>query len=252
MNIVTKINEWKNIRKSLEGKKIGFVPTMGNLHSGHISLCQYAKKQNDLSIVSIFINPTQFNQTEDYDQYPRTLDNDKLMLDSEKIDYLFLPDAQEIYPDHYSIRVTETELSTECEGYYRPGHFNGMLTIVLKLLNLVQPARAYFGEKDYQQLLLIKKMVGALFLPIEIISCPTIRAANGLAMSSRNNRLNLEQQMKAATLSQLLQSNLSIETISKKLNSLGFKVDYVIEKWGRRLAAVWLNEVRLIDNVPMT
>ena len=136
---------------------------MGKLHACHMSLCERARTENDLTVVSIFVNPTQFNQAQDFQHYPRTLEHDKTLLLSHKIDYLFIPDPKSIYPDDYTVRVIETELSSTLEGEFRPGHFEGMLTVVLKLLNLIQPSRAYFGEKDYQQLLLVKKMASALF-----------------------------------------------------------------------------------------
>ena len=146
-------------------------------------------------------------------------------------------------------KVTETELSQELEGEFRPGHFDGMLTVVLKFLNVVQPNRAYFGEKDYQQLLLIKKMVNALFLPVEILSCKTMRAQDGLALSSRNSRLTKEQREKARLFPHLLQSHLPLAHIENELKKCGFKVDYIKEKWQRILGAVWLDDVRLIDNI---
>jgi pantoate--beta-alanine ligase len=249
MNIVTEIREWQEIRKQLSGKTIGFVPTMGNLHSGHLSLCQNSKMENEITLVSIFVNPVQFNQASDFENYPRTLSRDKEFLTDHKIDYLLLPDAHTIYSDNYQIQVTETNLSLELEGEFRPGYFNGMLTVVMKLLNLIQPTRAYFGEKDYQQLLLVKKMVNSLFLPTEIVACETVRAEDGLALSSRNSRLTPEQRIKSAIFPKLLQSSLGVEKITEQLKSLGFKVDYIAEKWGRRLGAVWLDAVRLIDNV---
>lgn len=249
MNIVTEIKEWQAIRKSLSGKTIGFIPTMGNLHAGHLSLCERSRKENELTVVSIFVNPTQFNQTSDYECYPRTLDQDKEYLSAFAVDYLFMPSGQMMYPDHYTIQIIETELSQELEGKYRPGHFTGMLTIVLKLLNLIQPACVYFGEKDYQQLLLVKKMVDALFLTTKVVACETVRAADGLALSSRNGRLDTEQRLKAAQFPKLLQSKSSLEKIHEQLIEQDFKVDYVSEKWQRRLAAVWLGDVRLIDNI---
>jgi pantoate--beta-alanine ligase len=249
MNIISDINTWKTLRKQLVNKTIGFVPTMGNLHAGHLSLCSRAKTENDITIVSIFINPTQFNQTQDFELYPRTLAEDKALLLANNIDYLLLPDVASLYPDHYQVQITETEISQLLEGKYRPGHFNGMLTVVLKLLNLVQPSRVYFGEKDYQQLLLVKKMAEALFLSTEIIGCPTIRAEDGLALSSRNARLSPEQRQKAAHFACLLQSLNNTAEITDKLKALGFKVDYISQQWGRRLGAVWLDEIRLIDNV---
>lgn len=249
MNIVSNLKEWQQIRKNLQGKTIGFVPTMGHLHAGHMSLCQRAKQENDIAVVSIFVNPTQFNQNSDFELYPRTLEQDKKMLAGNNIDYLLLPDAKEIYPDQYQIQVSETELSKELEGEFRPGHFTGMLTIVLKLLNLAQATRAYFGEKDFQQLLLIKKMVAALFLPTEIIACETLRAEDGLALSSRNSRLTQTQREKARHFPELLQSELAPDQIIQQLEKLGFKVDYVVDQWQRRLGAVWVDDIRLIDNI---
>ncbi|MEO8402639.1 MAG: pantoate--beta-alanine ligase [Gammaproteobacteria bacterium] len=248
MNIVTDINEWQKIRKNLATQTLGFVPTMGNLHDGHLSLCHRAKRENELTVVSIFVNPVQFNQTQDFERYPRTLEQDIALLSLHKIDYVLIPDVHAIYPDHYQIQLTETELSQELEGEFRPGHFNGMLTVVLKLINLVQPSQAYFGEKDFQQMLLVKKMVEALFIPTQIISCETIRATDGLALSSRNSRLNVEQRQQAQLFPQLLQSDMTLEMLSTKLKEAGFKIDYLAEKWQRRLGAVWLDEVRLIDN----
>jgi pantoate--beta-alanine ligase len=250
VNIVTTIKEWREIQKTLlQGKSVGFVPTMGHLHAGHISLCQRSKNENDITVVSIFVNPTQFNNPNDFDFYPRTLEQDIEFLEKYQVDYLFAPPANEMYPDQYQVRVTETELSASLEGEYRPGHFDGMLTVVLKLLNAIQPNKAYFGEKDYQQFMLVKKMAEALFLPTDIIPCQTIRAEDGLALSSRNSRLSPEQREKAAKFSQLLTSSQNPEMISEQLISLGFKVDYIAESWGRRLGAVWLDEVRLIDNI---
>lgn len=251
MNIITNINEWREIRKQLQNKSIGFIPTMGNLHAGHASLCERSLDENDVTVVSIFINSVQFNQVSDFELYPRTLSEDSKLLTSLNVDYLFLPDYQTMYPDNYQIQLSETHLSNELEGEFRPGHFTGVLTIVLKLLNLVKPKYAYFGEKDYQQFLLVKKMQEALFLPTEIIACPTIRAEDGLAMSSRNSRLTASQRKKAAHFSRLLQSSLPIPKIMAELAALGFKIDYIKEQWQRRLGAVWLDDVRLIDNVPL-
>lgn len=248
MNIVTNIKDWQEIRASLKDQSIGFVPTMGHLHAGHLSLCTRAKNENDLVVVSIFVNPTQFNQTQDFDQYPRTLAQDQELLEGVGVDYVFIPEANEIYTDHFEIQVSETSISQRLEGEFRPGHFTGMLTVVLKLLNIISPTRAYFGEKDYQQLLLIKKMAKALFLPVEIIGCPTVRTPDELALSSRNSRLTEAQKQQAAQFAKALASNLPLHEIKNFLEQQGFKVDYIEEAWGRRLGAVWLDEVRLIDN----
>ncbi len=250
MNIVTKLDEWQRLRKNLQHKSIGFVHTMGHLHAGHLSLCVRSQKENDITVVAIFINPTQFNQTEDFVCYPRSLEEDQALLTKQEVDYLLLFDKQTIYSDGYQIQVSETsELSQLLEGKFRPGHFTGMLTVVLKFLNIVKPTRSYYGEKDYQQLLLIKKMAQALFLESEIIGCSTIRAEDGLALSSRNARLTPEQREKAAYFPKVLQEAASPEAAIKKLETLDFKVDYVADLWGRRLAAMWMESVRLIDNV---
>lgn len=251
MNILSNTSECWAFQQAVNGKRVGFVPTMGNLHVGHASLIERAKAENDVTVVSIYVNPTQFNQQSDFQHYPRTLDQDKALLTSLGVDYLLLPTESVMYPDHYQVQLSETEISRELEGEYRPGHFNGMLTVVLKLLNLVRPTRAYFGEKDFQQLLLVKKMVTALLLPIEIVGCETKRAEDGLALSSRNSRLTSTQRELAARFPTLLSQSLPLASIADQLSELGFKVDYVAEKWGRRLAAVWLGEIRLIDNIPV-
>lgn len=250
MNIVTDLQDWQNLRKSLKGG-VGFVPTMGYLHEGHAALCARARAENDIVVVSIFVNPTQFNQVADFEQYQKTLEADCKLLEGLGVDYVFCPQKEDIYPDYYEVQVSETVISQELEGEFRPGHFTGMLTVVLKLLNLVQAEKAYFGEKDFQQMMLVKKMVSALFLPVQIISCETVRAEDGLALSSRNARLNPEQRKKAALLSQLLLSELSDDTVKEQLEQKGFKPEYIATRWGRRLAAVWLDHVRLIDNVPL-
>lgn len=251
MNTVTSVNEWRALRQALSNSQIGFVPTMGNLHAGHRSLCERSLAENEMTVVSIFVNPTQFNHAQDFDLYPRTLDADLALLADIGVDYVFIPDAEAMYADNYQIKVMETELSRVLEGEFRPGHFDGMLTVVMKLLNLVRPDKAYFGEKDYQQLLLVEKMVDALFMPVQIVPCPTLRAEDKLALSSRNNRLTAEQRQLAAALPQLLQSVSCTTEIQKKLTELGFKVEYITDRWGRRLAAAWLGNVRLIDNIPL-
>jgi pantoate--beta-alanine ligase len=222
------------------------------LHAGHASLIERSKRENDITVVSIYVNPTQFNQNSDFELYPRTLEQDKALLSGWQVDYVLLPSEQVMYPDGYQVQISETEISHELEGEYRPGHFNGMLTVVLKLLNLVRPTRAYFGEKDYQQLLLVKKLVQAMLLPIDIIGCPTLRAEDGLALSSRNSRLSDDERQRATLFPALLSKNIQLNEVVTQLTEQGFKVDYIAEKWGRRLGAVWLNNVRLIDNVIMS
>jgi len=251
MNIVTEINAWRAIRKQLAGKEIGMVHTMGNLHAGHMSLCQRAQAENEVTVAAIFVNPTQFNQARDFELYPRTIEQDQALLRAQGMHYLLLLDEKSLYPDGYQVQVTETEISKVLEGEFRPGHFTGMLTIVLKFLNLVQPTRSYYGEKDYQQLLLIQKMAQALFLPTEIMGCPTMRADDTVALSSRNNRLTPEQRKKAADFPRLLRSGAEPAQITQQLTELGVRVEYIIDQWQRRLGAVWLDDVRLIDNIPL-
>jgi pantoate--beta-alanine ligase len=250
MNIVTKLDDWLAIRKQLSHASIGFVHTMGNLHAGHMSLCRQSKDENDITVAAIFVNPAQFNDVRDFELYPRTLEQDIALLSEQGVDYLLLFEYEILYPDDYQLQVSETETSTVLEGQYRPGHFTGMLTIVLKFLNIVQPTRSYYGEKDYQQWLLIRKMAQALFLSVEIVACPTIRAEDKLALSSRNARLSPAQRKMAAHFPALLHSDFTVEYIVSKLQELGFKVDYIEDKWQRRLGAVWVAEVRLIDNFP--
>ncbi len=251
MNIVTSLDEWKTIRKTLARKSIGFVPTMGNIHAGHLSLCQRSCMENEITIVSIFVNPKQFNDKQDFENYPRTIEQDTAMLEAHSVDYLLLPIPKEIYPfyDHY--HLTENKISKELEGVFRPGHFNGMLTVVLKLLNLAQASRAYFGEKDYQQLILIKNMANAFFLPTEIVGCKTVRDEEGIALSSRNSRLDTEQRKKAAFFAELLKNTPDYEDITERLIEQGIAVDYITEQWQRRLGAVWIGGVRLIDNISL-
>ena len=252
MNIVTDIEAWQKIQGELAGKTLGFVPTMGHLHAGHLSLCARAKAENERVLASIFVNPTQFNQPKDFELYPRTIENDCDLLAKAEVDYLFLPNNALMYRDQFEVQIQETVISKVLEGAFRPGHFSGMLTVVLKLLNIVQPKHAYFGLKDYQQFLLIKKLKEALFLPVEIVGCETIRSHDGLALSSRNSRLNPEQKQRAIFFAQTLQNPaLKAEEVFTHLQAEGFKVDYVEDHWGRRLAAVWIDEVRLIDNIPM-
>jgi pantoate--beta-alanine ligase len=248
MNIVTNLEDWQIIRKKNNNKNIGFIHTMGHLHAGHLSLCARSQAENDLTIVAIFVNAKQFNQIEDFIHYPRSLDEDFVLLNKQKVDYLLLLDSETVYADNYQIQIHDTsDLSKELEAKFRPEHFIGMLTVVLKYLNIVRPTHAYYGEKDYQQLLLIKKMARALFLETEIVGCSIIRATDGLALSSRNTRLSLEQRAKASHFPTILKQAPNSEAAEKQLKNIGFKVDYVADHWGRRLAAIYVGDIRLID-----
>lgn len=241
--------EWRAERAGARfaGKSVGFVPTMGALHAGHRALLERARDENERVVLSIFVNPTQFNDPTDLAKYPRTLPEDLAVAAGLATDVL-VPTPDEMYPDRYRYRVSEGELSRELEGEHRPGHFDGVLTVVLKLLNLVQPTRAYFGEKDWQQLQLVRDMVAALFLPVEIVACPTVREPDGLAMSSRNRRLAPADRVRAAAFPKLLRAG-TAAAAADALHGAGFQVDYVEERDGVRLAAVHLGGVRLIDNV---
>lgn len=237
-------------RKSLgAGKSVGFVPTMGALHAGHKSLLDRARAENDFLVLSIFVNPTQFNNANDFEKYPATWKEDLDVAITSKVDAIFSPTYPLIYPDDYKFKVSENDFSNKLCGAHRPGHFDGVLSVVMKLFNVVNPTRAYFGEKDFQQLTLIQGMVRAFFIPLEIVPVPTLREKDGLAMSSRNVRLSQEQREKAPLIYRALTESKSAKEAADKLSAAGFIVDYVEDMNNRRLAAATLGDVRLIDNV---
>jgi len=202
MKIIKKIAEMQKIANDLrqQGKSIGFVPTMGYLHEGHLSLMKCARKENDVVVISIFVNPTQFVPGEDYERYPRDEEGDIKKAKEVGVDIVFIPDVKDMYPDGYSTYVEEKVLSAGLCGARRPGHFKGVTTIVAKLFNIVKPHRAYFGKKDYQQLRVIERMARDLNFDIEIIGCPIVREPDGLAMSSRNVYLSQEERKSALCL----------------------------------------------------
>lgn len=248
--VISSIQEWKIIRKQFANSvTLGFVPTMGALHAGHLSLLKKSKQNNTLTVLSIFVNPTQFNVEQDLKNYPRTFPEDLTLAKQTAVDYLFFPSAEEMYADKYQYCITENSMSTTMEGKYRPGHFNGMLTVVMKLLQIIKPDRLYLGEKDYQQAELIKGMAQSFFLDTEIVTCPTIRDERGLALSSRNQLLSVADYEKAILFPRMLQSALSCKEISKMLSQMEIEVDYIEEHNGRRFGAVKIGQVRLIDNV---
>ena len=191
-------NACRELRRS--GKSLGFVPTMGALHAGHLSLVQAARSQNAAVAASIFVNPTQFGPHEDLSKYPRDLERDRGLLEKEKVDLLFAPAAEEMYPPGGVTWVTVEGLSERLEGKSRPGHFRGVTTVVSKLFNIVEPDRAYFGQKDAQQAVIIRKMVRDLDMGVEVVVCPTVRESDGLALSSRNVYLNPEERKQALVL----------------------------------------------------
>jgi pantoate--beta-alanine ligase len=243
------IDSLKDWRRSIGSKTVGFVPTMGALHAGHRKLIELSVAENDVTLVSIFVNPTQFNDQKDCATYPTPLKEDLKMCSDAGVDAVFNPQRQALYPDNYIYRLIEQEESTILEGESRPGHFDGVLTIVMKLLILAQANKAYFGEKDWQQLKLVRGMAKAFFLDTEIIGIPTVREEDGLALSSRNVRLSASARMLAPEFHRVLSTAMDCAMARLELEALGFDVEYVDERDGRRLGAVQLEGVRLIDNV---
>ena len=262
-------------RLRMEGKRVALVPTMGNLHDGHMKLVDEAKARADVVVVSIFVNPMQFDRPEDLARYPRTLQEDCEKLNKRKVDLVFAPSVKEIYPNGTETHtyVDVPGLSTMLEGASRPGHFRGVSTIVSKLFNLVQPDIACFGEKDFQQLALIRKMVADMGFDIEIVGVPIMRAKDGLALSSRNGYLTAEQRKIAPGLYKVLSSIADklqagerdldeiIAIAGQELNEKGFRADDIqirdadtlqeVSKNSKRaviLVAAWLGDARLIDN----
>ena len=262
-------------RLRMEGKRVALVPTMGNLHDGHMKLVDEAKARADVVVVSIFVNPMQFDRPEDLARYPRTLQEDCEKLNKRKVDLVFAPSVKEIYPNGTETHtyVDVPGLSTMLEGASRPGHFRGVSTIVSKLFNLVQPDIACFGEKDFQQLALIRKMVADLGFDIEIVGVPIMRAKDGLALSSRNGYLTAEQRKIAPGLYKVLSSIADklqagerdldeiITIAGQELNEKGFRADDIqirdadtlleVSETSKRaviLVAAWLGDARLIDN----
>lgn len=270
-DVKSQVKEWKN-----QGLSIGFVPTMGFLHEGHGSLIEKAKSENDKVIVSIFVNPTQFGPNEDLDKYPRNLEGDKTLVTSKGGDLIFAPEVNEMYPEEIYTFVNTSVLDNNLCGLKRPGHFRGVCTVVSKLFNIVNPHRAYFGKKDYQQLAIIKKMVKDLNFDVEIIGCDIIRSEKGLALSSRNSYLSELEKEESLILSKTLKliadkiatgeknSKALIDFSIESIHSVpSTKVDYIkivnnetmedleiINRDALIALAVFINDkVRLIDNL---
>ena len=257
------------------GKKIGFVPTMGALHEGHASLVRRAVAENDVVVVSDFVNPTQFNDKNDLLKYPRTLEADCELLEKEGAAYVFAPSVEEVYPEPDTRQFNYAPLDTVMEGKYRPGHFNGVCQVVSKLFMMVEPDKAYFGEKDFQQLAIIREMVKQMNFPLEIVGCPIVREADGLALSSRNARLSEEERLQALSISKTLfqskeyAATHTVEETQKFVEegiaaAEGLELEYFelvdgttlqkISTWDETNYAVgcitvYCGEVRLIDNI---
>ena len=248
--ICRSIPDWSALRSSLpRAARVGFVPTMGALHEGHLALAARARSENDFVVLSVFVNPTQFDDAGDLARYPRDLAADAAAAGG-LADAVFAPDPHEMYPDQYAYRVSENQLAARLEGAHRPGHFDGVLTVVMKLLNLVRADAAYFGEKDWQQLRLVEGMARAFFLPTRIVACPTVRGTDGLALSSRNARLSPGGRSLARRFPEVLRSAAHPSGAAAELRAAGLQVDYVEDRDGVRLGAVRVEGVRLIDNVP--
>ncbi len=268
-----------SLKKEIKGssfkrKTIGFIPTMGALHKGHLSLIRRAREENDIVVVSIFVNPKQFTNSQDLAKYPQTLEQD-ISLIHEVADVLFIPTADEMYPHGFDSMVHTGRLSEIVEGKFRPGHFDGMATVVLKLFNIISPTRAYFGKKDYQQYLIVSQFVRDFNLPIEIIGCETVRELSGLAMSSRNTRLSDDEQEKACVIFRALSVGKSfIERGEDTIEKIRHEMQVILDRepmWKTEyleirntsdfseketvssdvviLIAGFLGDVRLIDNV---
>jgi len=276
MEVIKKINEMRTRVLSVKDRKrsIGLVPTMGALHDGHISLIRSAKKENDEIVVSIYLNPTQFDNNDDFDKYPRQLNEDIEIIRKENADVVFTPCTEEMYPDGFCTHVTQDKLTDALCGGVRPGHFSGVTTIVTKLFNIIEPDRAYFGQKDYQQSAIIKRLVADMNMDIDIRVCSIVREEDGLALSSRNGRLSPEERQDALCIHgsllkarEMFASNISdtkeiigeMTSVIKKTEHT--KIDYIsivnadtLEDLstinGKALAAVavWIGNTRLIDN----
>ncbi len=256
------------------GHKIGFVPTMGALHQGHISLIETSKKQTDITICSIFVNPTQFNNADDLKHYPRTPDNDIQMLQNAKCDVLYMPEVNDIYPNNEILNFDFGIIGNILEGEHRPGHFNGVGQVVSILLKGIQPHKAFFGSKDYQQVMIVKELIKQQNIPVEIISCPILREADGLAMSSRNKRLTNEERKVASLIPIMMKKAADLVRekgvtyaklyIDEQIQQQPLmKLDYyeicdteslntlhdIYNKQAISLIAVFVGAVRLIDNL---
>jgi pantoate--beta-alanine ligase len=274
MQVVTTVDGMRRLRSQAVGS-VGFVPTMGYLHEGHLSLVRRARAENDVVVASIFVNPTQFGPTEDFEKYPRDPQRDLALLQQERTNIVFMPSAVEMYPEGFATYIDVGGVTEVLEGAHRPDHFRGVATVVLKLFNIVQPTRAYFGQKDAQQVVVIRKMVNDLKLNVEVVPCPTVRETGGLAMSSRNVYLSPDERRAALILFRALSlSERLCRTGERDANKLRdrlhgligreplAKIDYVsvahpetlqelesIEVPALVSLAIRIGETRLIDNV---
>jgi pantoate--beta-alanine ligase len=277
MQIVSDPQQMQRLARELHrnGKRIGFVPTMGALHPGHLSLVKTARTQSDVVVVSIFVNPLQFGPTEDFSKYPRTFEHDRELLEAEKAEIVFAPTSEAMYPPGAKTTVEVTEIGDKLDGRSRPGHFKGVTTVVAKLFNIVQPDRAFFGQKDAAQVAVLRRMVRDLNMDLEIVVCPIVREPDGLAMSSRNVYLDPQQRKQALILSRVLNrihhlrdhgENSATALIEKGKEVFAeepaAKLDYLeivnpdtldpvqdVSKGALVAIAAWVGTTRLIDNL---
>lgn len=242
------IKEMKEIirKEKKNGKKIGLVPTMGSLHEGHLSLIRRASEENDQVAVSIFVNPTQFNDDDDFASYPRTMERDIRLAEEAGAGIVFCPTSKEMYPQGYKTYVNVETITEKLCGAFREGHFRGVTTIVCKLFNIVQPDKAYFGQKDAQQLIVVRKMVEDLNMDVEVVACPTVREKDGLALSSRNVHLSFEERKKALQISRALFE--AEEMIKSGIKDADKIKKHIIEKLGKELSS-GIEYVEIVDGV---
>jgi len=239
-----------SLKARSEGKTLGLVPTMGYLHEGHLSLVRRAREGNDLVVISIFVNPAQFGPSEDLDKYPRDIERDKALAEKEGVDVIFHPSAKDMYSRDASTYVEETMLSRHLCGLWRPGHFKGVTTVVLKLFNIVEPHTAYFGRKDAQQALIIERMVRDLDIPVNITVCPIIREPDGLAMSSRNSYLSPEERRNALALWEALQTaKKKIDEGERDSGLLKTGMREIIEPKASRIDYISISDVRTLEEI---
>ena len=274
MEVITTIAEMRRLRRQL-AEPVGFVPTMGYLHEGHLSLVRYARAENPSVVASIFVNPTQFGPQEDFESYPRDTQRDLALLEKEKTDAVFMPSAAEMYPPQFNSWVEVAKVTERLEGASRPTHFRGVTTVVAKLFHIVKPHKAYFGQKDFQQCVVIRRMVRGVDLDVDVVVLPTVREADGLAMSSRNSYLSSEERRKAACLYRALTAGEELirsgvyepEKVRQKMRAVllqekGIKVDYAevadpetlvpleaVQDSMVLLVAARIGSTRLIDNL---
>jgi len=278
MRVINAMAEMQSLAIHLrsKGRSIGFVPTMGALHAGHASLVRRARRENDVVVASIFVNPLQFGPKEDFKKYPKAASQDLALLKKERTDIVFMPGARAVYPEGFSTRIRVPSLDTVLEGAFRPGHFQGVATVVAKLLNMVLPTRVYFGDKDYQQVRVIYRMIDDLNIPVKLVSCRTVRDVDGLAFSSRNRYLSKSEREEAVKIHQalflgrelisarvMLDSRKLVRRLAQIFSRVArCKIDYIavvdpetfepmkkIRRPALLAAAVRIGTTRLIDNI---